>query len=353
MRARRVDDRAIVTALRSGASRAATAAEVRAAPRLVGALGGRWVPTISESRREERLDVYENRAVLGFIRWLERTFAGLSRRLAAERDGIHPAMAAIWLDRLRRWRTRLSLLGRRDLFASLAPDPALHATNVFRLHPDYASAFSAMTRMKAGLGTGAAVAPAVPIDRTYSLYESWCYVRLLHAAAEAFPACRTTVAALLRGCSAPNMLGAVLARGEAARLDLVEGLTMTYQRRFSTEPCPDGSRTPVVEAIPDVTLARCDASGRSVGIVVMDPKYRTGKSLMDGIRDMHVYRDAIVADDGRRLVVGAVILAPRPGNLPVIGANLPTAFPVAVTARPGHDPQVFRRLLAAAVKVLS
>lgn len=353
MRTRRVDDRAIATALRSGASRVATKAEARAAPRLVGALGGRWVPTISEIRREERLDIYENRALLGFIRWLERTLAGLSRRLAAERTDIHPATAAVWLDRLRRWRARLSLLSRRDLFASLIPVPSLHATNVFRLHPDYASAFSAMSRMKAGLGTGAAVAPAVPIDRTHALYESWCYLNLLHAAAEAFPACRPAVAALLKGCTAPNKLGAVLARGEAARFELVEGLTMTYQRRFSTEPSCDGSRTLVVEAIPDVTLARCDASGRSVGIVVMDPKYRTGKSLTDGIRDMHVYRDAIVSDGDGRLVVGAVILAPRPGNVPVIGDDLPTEFPAAVIARPGHDPQVFRRLLGAAVKALS
>ena len=128
---------------------------------------------------------------------------------------------------------------------------------------------------------------------------------------------------------------------------------MTYQRRFSTQPCADGSHTLVIEAVPDVTLVRCDSSGRAVGVVVMDPKYRAGKSLMDGIRDMHVYRDAILGKYGERLVVGAAILAPRPGNLPVISADLPTAFPAAVTARPGHDPQVFKRLLGAAIKTLS
>ena len=206
MRARRVDDRAVARALNSGASRAATSAEMRAAPRFVGALGGRWVPTVWEGRREERLDVYENRALLGFIRWLERTLATLSRQLAADRDDNHPVTAAIWLDRIGRWRTRLSLLSRRDLFSKLVPEPALRATNVFRLHPDYASAFSAMARMKAGLGTGAEVAPAVPIDR--GVMWAFCTLRqrlFQHADRQSLLSSR---GASLQLCWAPSLLEA-------------------------------------------------------------------------------------------------------------------------------------------------
>jgi hypothetical protein len=68
MKARRVDDRALNRAIRSGQTRSATELEIKAAPKLVTALGGRWVPAIEERRRQERTDVYENRALLGFNR---------------------------------------------------------------------------------------------------------------------------------------------------------------------------------------------------------------------------------------------------------------------------------------------
>src|ERR1017187_288293 len=230
LRARNIDDQAIGSALRSGRWRKATASEARAAPRLVGALGGRWISEVMEDRREDRLDLYENRALLGFIKWLDGTLARIADRLSAGDVAIHPTSAVIWSDRLVRWRTRLASLARRGIFSGLTPIAALHATSVFRLHPSYASVFSAMIRMRLGLGISSRVTPSVPVDRTYVLYEIWCYIGLLHAAAEAFPACRPTVAKLLRGCRTPNGLGTALAQGELAGVRLNDVLTLTYQR---------------------------------------------------------------------------------------------------------------------------
>ena len=49
-----------------------------------------------------------------------------------------------------------------------------------------------------------------------------------------------------------------------------------------------------------------------MSVVIFDPKYRAGASLLDGLRDMHVYRDAIVDSDGARLVRAvAPVAAPR------------------------------------------
>lgn len=351
--ARRVSDRAIGAALRSGRSRLATRDEALAAPRLVAALGGLLTPTIVEARRTDRTDAYENRALLGFMRWLDLVLADLSRRLSAGVSEIGAAATALWLHRLASWRSRLASLTKRDLFADLDPDPALHSTSVFRMHPDYASAFSAMVRMKAGLGTGSAVAPSIPIDKTYVLYEIWCYVGLLLAVAEAFPEAHPHVCKLLRGCQAPNDLGTVLAGGTDSEISLGGGLTLTYQRRFGPIPANDGSRALVVEAIPDITLARTDSHGQCKRLVILDPKYRTDRALADGLRDMHVYRDAIVNDAGERLVAAAIAIAPRPGKFPRAEPKFPTNAPAVLKACPGGDPLLFRNILEMAVAALS
>lgn len=352
LKARRIDDRAIDAALRSGKSRTATPSEARAAPRLVAAVGGQWIPEVTERRSKERTDIFENRALLGFMSWLDMTLSDMSRRLSVGSSDVNPATAVLWLDRLGRWRARLARTVRRGIFTDLQPEPALRATNAFRMHPDYASAFSAMVRMKSGLGTGAAVAPAIPIDRTYSLYETWCYVGLLHAAAEKFPTVRPAVSILLQGCAVPNALGTILAQGYDAQLSLGDGITLTYQRRFTTKPGDDGSRTLVVDAIPDVTFARTNSEGLCTGIVLLDPKYRAGSSLADGIRELHVYRDSIVGRGNDRIVISAVALTPRPGSLLTTSTSFPTHAPAAVEARPGHDPLLFRRLLHTAISAL-
>lgn len=318
----------------------------------MGALGGGWVPNVAELRRTENADVYENRALLGFLCWLDRVLAMAARRISEEGlKTIGPA-AAVWLERIAYWRSRVSSLARRDIFIGLAADPSLRATSVFRMHPDYASAFSSMVRMRAGLGTGSTVAPAIPLDRTFSLYEIWCYIGLIQAAAECFPICRNDVSALLSGLAQPNQLGTVLANGEASSINLGNGLTLTYQRRFSSKVDANGCYTSIIQAIPDVTIARVNTKGRCTGIVVLDPKYRAGASLLDGIRDLHVYRDAIRGDEGRPLVAAAVALAPRPIGFSTFGVSGANDRPSVVTVRPGHHSDVFYNLLAEAVRAL-
>lgn len=352
LKARRIDDRDVSRALRTGNSRVATALEARAAPKLVGALAGNWISAVDESHRAERFDVYENKALLGFMRWLSGTLEVVRARLAAGDSDMLPAVAAVWSGRALDWMRRLRALARRDVFAGMTPDPTLRATSVFRLHPDYAAVFSAMVRMKAGLGTGAAVAPSVPIDRTFALYESWCYVGFLNAAAQRFPPCREQIARLLKGIAKPNHLGVVLARGGASSIDLGGGFSLTYQRPFGKTPDASGCWTPTIEAVPDIVISRVGADGQCEGLFVFDPKYRGGASLLDGLRDLHVYRDAIRGPAGDRVVLNAIAIAPRPFT---VGSDLwrGPVGPGTAAARPGHDPEVFHNLLNQALEALA
>lgn len=353
LKARRVHDRAIGSALRSGRSRKATASEALAAPKLVGSLGGRWIPLIQETSRQETTDIYEHRAILGFIRWLDaklaRIFADLSRTSSEE---LSPITREVYCDRISQWRSRLAAAMRRSVFTGITADTSLYATSVFRLHPQYATAFSAMSRMRAGLSTARFIAPAVPIDRTYQLYELWCYVGLLSAVSQRFPISRKMIADILKACVSPNLLGFTLSRGNDTEIPLDDYRQLTYQRRISTTPSKDGARTLVVDAIPDVCISRRSTTGICEALVILDPKYRSGASLKDGIRDMHVYRDAILDPGGNRLVNAAVALSPRPSGLPPFPANFPLDRPGVMALLPTSDPNTFARLLDVSLQAL-
>jgi hypothetical protein len=199
---------------------------------------------------------------------------------------------------------------------------------------------------------GIAATPSLPLDRTYELYELWCYVGILAAVAERFPASRPQVAELLKGCPTASGLGIVLAAGKSSEIPLGAGMRISYQRRFGSKPSPDGARTLLLEVIPDVTISRVE-DGKCVGLVVLDPKYRANQSLLDGLRDMHVYRDAIVGSDGLRLIKAAAALAPRPGGLPEATEELPSDRPGILALRPGERKTTFERLLDLSLKALS
>lgn len=353
LRARGVDDRALAQAMRSRDGRLATTAEKEACPRLVAALHGQWVPSLSEAHRHDEADVYENRAILGFLIWLEGTLGSVHRRLETGAIGLAPGLTAVWAGRLQDWRRRVGALRRRDAFQGLKPDAALRSTSVFRLQPDYSRLFRLMARIKSGLGAGAEATPLVPLERTFELYEIWCYIRLLLAAAELHPSSRQQVANLLKGMDSPNLLGTTLLSGKASTLLLAENLSLTYQRRFGPTADPSGCRTYLIDAVPDIVIARDDAAGRSAGIVILDPKYRGGASLLDGLRDLHVYRDAIRNDDGVALTRAAAALAPRPFPYSESAIWDGTPTPGVVAARPGHDADVFKRMLRNATVALN
>jgi hypothetical protein len=183
--------------------------------------------------------------------------------------------------------------------------------------------------------------PAVPIDRTYALYELWCYIKLLHACGELFPDAVSDIRNLLMGLEGPDLLGVRLAQGQSSRIQLRTNLSLTYQRRFCSIPDAEGGKTTLIEAVPDVTLAKTDPTGQLTGAVLFDPKYRVGQSLLDGVRDLHVYRDAIESGDAR-IVRGAAAISPRPGQLADPVQIRPDRPSIVRAAPEEHD---FKKLL--------
>ena len=344
LRIRRADDRTIQQAVRSRKVRPATSTEREALPRLVGALGGRWTPYLHERRAVEEFNVYENRAILGFLNWLGSAISAARRKLEAD-GAFTPHQLAVWLDRINGWTRRVDALRRSPAFHGLTADPILRSTSVFRMQPEYARLFTLMSRLRSGLGAGPHAVPVLPLERTFILYEMWVYVRFLLATFHRFPASREQIQGLLKGLDRPDQLGNALCSGGASSLQIADDVALTYQRRFATTPDAEGCRTGLIEAVPDITLSRVDEGGRCVGLIVFDPKYRGGASLLDGVRDLHAYRDAIRSEGSKPLVVAAAALAPRPFDIDESALWAGAPYPGIIRARPGLQGDLFDGLL--------
>ena len=346
--AKGLTSRQVAKAVRSASFRQATEKEARAAPKFVGATRGGWTPIVSQSEKIESTDLYEHRAILGFMNWLDTVFSYALRDVDGDAEFGIPAIARV---RVERWRQRLARMKRKSVFREVSAVSTLKATTRFRMNPDYARAYAAMNAMRAGLGDGHWMAPAVPVDRTYALYEMWCYITLLEIAVALDFAAQPDIHTLLSGLSDPSRLGVKLASGASSRISLGPNHTLTYQRRFSATPDDEQAGTRLLEAVPDITISAIDASGRCRGLSIFDPKYRVGSSLLDGIRDLHVYRDAILGPTGESLVAFAVALSPDAGPHSANVAILPNDCPAALTVKPGGGREIFEALVKVGTSV--
>lgn len=345
LRAKAISASAIRHALRDPRLREATKAEALSAPEIVAALGGNMINRLRQQRRRRHSEIYEHRALLGFLNWLDGVCMRLGGALASEAESDRNILLAD----VAVWRGKIAKMRRREVFTGLEPELTLHPSNIFTMKPSYRSAYSIAMKLRLGLGAGGHQV-TLPIAQTPLLYEMWCLAGLLLAVARGYPAARPSILAGLLGAPAEDGFGWVLPQGNAWTIPLGDDIVLNYQLRIGTAPGPYGLQTTVVGAVPDITLAKLDAARTAVKLVVLDPKYRVGLSLQDGIRSLHFYRDAIVAAAGHRPIIGAAALHPDdsfPRQPQILSLNWPTA----VLFRPGIHSN-FEPVIAAAVAAL-
>jgi hypothetical protein len=189
----------------------------------------------------------------------------------------------------------------------------------------------------------------LPIRRTYELYELWCYLRLVRAAADRFGPAKVDCTGLFVADAAG---GVTLATG-AVTVDVGDDWLLCFQkqyREFWIEPDGRGSFSRVM--VPDIVAQRRSASDTVQGrVIVLDAKYRIDTGLNDALSSIHMYRDALVRDAGsgktEGVVAAAYLIAPHLPSLTADyrGTGMPgrlfhpdyrTGFRFgAVTMRPG------------------
>lgn len=280
----------------------------RSRTRLPGALRGFVPERIGLRRRYSSLDIPEHRQMASCLRswqaWLGTAAALLERgRVWEDADARRTA---------RSWATRCRQLGRRiDRLCELPPfvvpaaaQPRLLLTPVFRTDPDYRRFLRLRRDMDRGIAAVFGDFLGMPLARTFELYELWCFLRLVRAAAEEYGAAGADVADLFVADSS----GGVTVRAEAASVPIGAGWELCFQRtyrEFWKEPDGRGSFSRTMR--PDVTVSR--EQGDAASLIVLDAKYRIEEGLTEALNSIHTYRDALVREAESGVVAGIVTAA--------------------------------------------
>lgn len=274
--------------------------------RLPERLQGRLPEVIRRSVRRASQDLPAHRQLKASLQawagWLESTARLLSRSDADPE-------AAPWVRRTRTMARQLRGLLALQMFEGVGDGPPRpDASPIWRGDPRYRRVARLHRDMTMGIAAVFGDFLQLPLARTFDLYELWAYLRLARAAVERWGSSAEDVAALFEPGS-----GVTLAAG-SARLKLPSaGLTLSFQRRFREYWLEkDGRGSFSREMRPDIVVERL--AGDAPGIVVLDAKYRIGADLNDALSSTHMYRDALVRDDGdgtpRRVVQAAYLLTP-------------------------------------------
>lgn len=143
----------------------------------------------------------------------------------------------------------------------------------------------------------------IPLKDTFSLYEMWCFMKLVRILREAGMVDDT------RGLFKLKQEGFFLdlAENKESRIPLKNGMSLYFQRNYQYNSSPFHTYTQ--RMIPDIVL-----EGESE-LIVFDPKYRVAGNLGTALGEMHKYRDGILhRESGRRAVKSAFILTPGDGE---------------------------------------
>jgi hypothetical protein len=357
-RASRATGPEILRSFRSGRVVRETSNPSRLPPALKGFLPKR----IRVRERRTSMDIPEHRHIVACLRfwagWLNSAADSLER--SAGESELH-RRAVTWAARSRRLARRVAQLASEPAFANVGPAPAhLVLSPVFRQDPAYRRFYRLWQDMNLGIAAIFGDFLNLPLARTFELYELWCFLRLVRAAAEEFGPEGLELGNLFVSDAAGGMTVAA----NAVTVPVGNGWILCFQkqyREFWIEADGRGSYSRTMA--PDVSMHRQEAesAGR---LIVLDAKYRIDEGLNDALSSVHTYRDALVCESAGELkgiVSAAYLLAPHVPELQPAYRDTPLPGRLfhpsyrgsfrfgAVTLRPGMSTAEMRLTLRAVV----
>lgn len=238
----------------------------------------------------------------------------------------------------------------------------LQMSSLFRNDPVYHRFYRLWQDMNLGLAALFSDFLQMPLARTYELYELWCFLRLLRAAAQEYGPTGVDLSNLF----VTDAAGGMTISAGAVIVPVGPDKVLCFQRQYREywiEPSGEGSFSRIM--VPDVVLAGTGFGNSERQVIVLDAKYRINDGLNDALNSIHTYRDALVqeAESGEieGIVTAAYLLTP---HAPVLNADFKTT-PVpgrlfhpqyrdkfrfgAITLRPGMTSDDLRSSLKAIV----
>lgn len=356
-KARRATGQEVLKSFRSGRVRS----EKETSTRLPEALRGFLPERISLHQRRNSLDLVEHRQMGACLRswasWLSAVAGVLSRNddtLSADVQREHVG----WASRCLRMSRSLGLMATEPPFKEAGnASPVLTLSSVFRNDPAYRRFFRLWQDMNLGIAAVYGEFLNMPLARTFDLYELWCFLRLVRAAAEEFGSKDISMGDLFTTDSA----GGLTVGAGASTVSIGSGWKLCFQksyREFWIEPTGRGSFSR--EMAPDVVVMRDPPNGTG-RLIILDSKYRINEGLNAALNSIHTYRDALVREtqsgEVEGIVCAAYLLTPFISNVrdgyketPMPGRLFHPAYRSgfhfgAITMRPGMTTEELRAVL--------
>lgn len=306
----------IQRSLRTGEVRHENAGPKRIPALLRGVLPAR----IQTTSKEQTFDTPEHRMIKSrLLTWSHYLYAvaGQIERSIRNKDRELYNGAKAWADRCYRLSSALNNRTRSHPFDTIPTcDERLRLTATFRNVDGYRKFYRLAAEIEAALASVFGDFLQMPLARTFDLYETWCYLRLVRAAAVEFGIKPEGAASLFQATAADRILVSI----RRSCVVFSSGEKLYFQREFAEFwKAADGVGSYSRLMVPDIALEIADKDNPQLRtLIVLDSKYRIETSLNDAVASIHTYRDAIVrcleparTDD---LVAGAVkgayILAP-------------------------------------------
>jgi len=200
--------------------------------RLPAALNGFLPERVRLRRRRSSLDLPEHRQMAACLRawgaWLAASAELLERASSSEDVEMRRAGDA-WAARCRYLSRQLGQLGELPPFAEAgeAP-PRLMLSSVFRNDPVYRRFFRLWQDMNLGIAAVFGEFLGMPLARTFELYELWCFLRLVRAAADEYGPEGLDVGDLFVG----DAVGGVTVAAGAVTVPVGSGWKLCFQRQY-------------------------------------------------------------------------------------------------------------------------
>ena len=311
-RARRATGPEIIRSFRSGVVRAETASPSR----LPAVLRGRLPAQIKLRQRHSSIDISEHRQIkaclISWSAWLNGvadTLAKLDRNSDTEIQGT----AGNWAIRTRHIARRLHDAAQAGFMNEVGDGIAtLHMSALFRNDPVYHRFYRLWQEMNLGLAALSGDFLQMPLARTYELYELWCFLRLLRAAAQEYGPEGVDLSTLFLN----NSTGGITIAAGAVSVPIGPDKILCFQRQYReywVEPGRQGSFSRTM--VPDLVLTGSGFGCPKKKLIVLDAKYRINDGLNDALSSIHTYRDALVQEDSEGqpegIVTAAYLLTPH------------------------------------------
>ncbi len=281
-------------------------------------MNGHLIEKVSEVTNRISYNTYENAFVKGFLLKLLRLTYQLDEQLAfletnhiKINDPIRYQVAANRRQQITSYRKSIqSKLNMPFLREVDSLTTVGKVTVTMEKDPDYRRLYTYYRKFLMNITPLGGECLDISIERTYQLYEYWCYLKLIELLVKRYGKSGFNGQEVFNTSEEDGGLSLKLIHGKQSMVKVNDRIKIYFQRQYDYyNRFGYGSYSGQMK--PDIVIEQIDDEGL-LRTTILDPKYRVvHNGIREAIVKMHAYKDAIVDKDMNRIVQKAYILVPN------------------------------------------